>query len=178
MCKGAVQMTYALLVIDVQKAIFEMKQPVFATDELISNIKSAVSIARTNGIRMIFSQHENKSFLQKGTRGYEIVDDLGIRESDIVLPKKHPDIFLDTGLDDMLKEQGVETVIIAGLISNGCVKEACLSALKKGYSVCLLSGAHSTFYKNAKNIIEETNREMEAAGVCVMTVEQFIIQCS
>ena len=47
---------------------------------------------------------------------------------------------------------------------NGCVKEASLSALKRGYAVCLLRDAHSTIYKNAKRIIGGVNREMEAAA--------------
>ena len=55
-----------------------------------------------------------------------------------------------------------------------CVKAACLSALSRGYDVFLLSDAHSTFCKNAEKIIAETNREMEAAGVRLLTVGQML----
>lgn len=170
-------MKYALLVIDVQKAIFEMKQPVYAQDEIIQNIKSVVNAAREMGMRIIFSQHENKSFLSQGTAGHRIVEAIDVHESDIVLAKTHPDIFLDTGLDDRLKKEGIDTVIVAGLISNGCVKDACISAQNHGYGVFLLSDAHSTFYKNGKKIIEDVNRELAAAGVCLLTVEQFSENC-
>ncbi len=169
-------MKCALLLIDVQKAIFEMKQPVYAQTDFIENIKLAVSFARENHIRTIFSLHENKSFLKKGTQGHQIIDEIDVLEDDIILAKKHPNVFLKTGLDNILKGEGIETVIVAGLISNGCVKDACLSALKNGYAVCLLSDAHSTFYKNGKKIIEDINRDMEAAGVRVVPVEQLTKQ--
>lgn len=167
-------MKCALLVIDVQKAIFEMNQPVYAQSDFINNIKLAVSYAREHGIRIIFSRHENKSFLKKGTQGHQIIDAIDVHETDIIFVKKHPNVFLDTGLDDTLKDEGIDTVVVAGLISNGCVKDACLSALKYGYAVCLLSDAHSTFYKNGKKVIEDINHEMETAGVCVIPVERLL----
>lgn len=165
-------MKCTLLVIDMQKAVFEMKQPVYMPEELIKNLTCAVRIARENGIRIIFSRHENKTFLAKGTRGHRVIDEMDVRQSDIVIEKKRPDIFEGTGLDAILKEEGIGTVIVAGLVSNGCVREACLSATKRGYAVCLLRDAHSTIYRNAKKIIEDVNREMEAAGVRVIAVDQ------
>ena len=165
-------MTCALLVIDMQKAIFELKQPVFEQDALLRSVKTAISIAHTSGIRIIFTKHENKSFLKKGTPGYEIVDGIGVREDDIITEKKHPAVFLDTGLNEILKSEGIKTLFVAGLISNGCVKHACLSAMERGYTVYLLSDAHSTIYKNAARIIKDISREMEAAGVKLLPVEQ------
>ncbi len=165
-------MKCALLVIDVQKAIFEKKQPVYTQNHFVQNVISAVGFARQNGIKIIFTQHENKSFLMKGTHGYHIIDDIEVQESDMILEKKHPNIFLNTGLDDILKEAGIQSVIIAGLISNGCVRDACLTAHKHGYEVVLLSDAHSTFYKDGIKIIEDINCEMEAAGVVVRPVAQ------
>ena len=165
-------MKYALLVIDVQRAIFAMKQPVYSSDDLIRNLKSAIRIAHANGIRVVFSRHENGTFLVKGTQGHEIIGEMDVRKSDIMIEKRRPDVFDGTSLDAVLKEDGIGTLIVAGLISNGCVREACVSALKRGYEVCLLQDAHSTFYKNAERIIEQVNREMEAKGVRLMTVDQ------
>ncbi len=167
-------MKCALLVVDMQTAVFEMKQPVFAANDLIQSVEAAVGAAHERGIRVVFTRHENKSFLVKHTPGWEIIQGIGVRESDVIIGKKHPDVFADTGLDAMFKEQGIDTVIVLGLISNGCVKAACLSALDKGYAVYLLSDAHSTFYKHAEKIIAQTNSEMEAAGVKLLSVEQMI----
>lgn len=163
-------MKCALLVVDMQKAIFVLKQPVFAADGLIQSVNAAICAARARGIQVVFTRHENKSFLVKGSPGWQIADGIDVREIDAVIEKKHPDVFADTGLDGLLKAEGIDTLIVAGLVSNGCVKAACLSAKQRGYAVCLLSDAHSTLYKNAEKIIAETNRDMEAAGVRLITV--------
>jgi nicotinamidase-related amidase len=165
-------MKYALLVVDMQQAVFEMKQPVHRPEELIRNLACAVRAAREKGIRVVFGQHENRTFLVRGTQGHRIIGEMDVRESDLIIGKKHPDIFESTGLDGVLKEEGIGGVIVGGLLSNGCVREACLSALKRGYAVCLLGDAHSTVYKNAERIIEDVNGEMEAAGVRLITVDR------
>ncbi len=167
-------MRCALLVIDMQKAIFELKRPVYAADGLIRSVNAAINAARAGGVQVIFTRHENKSFLIKGTPGWRTADEIDVREYDVILEKKHPDVFVDTGLDGLLKAGGINTLIVAGLISNGCVKTACLSAIQRGYDVFLLSDAHSTFYKNAETIIAQTNREMEAAGVRLLTAGQML----
>ena len=165
-------MKYCLLIIDVQKGIFALKQPVYNAESIIQNIDMAVRFAREKGIRVVFSRHENNSFLKSGTEGHAIVDALKVCEGDSLIPKRHPDAFADTGLDDMLKTEGVTDLIITGLISNGCVKDTCLSALKKGYNVILPGDAHSTFYSNGKKVVEGVNRDMEKAGARVVPVEE------
>ena len=164
-------MKYCQLVIDVQKGIFGLKQPVYDAKAVTMNIKTAVSHARENGVNVVFVQHENGSFLKKGTEAYQIIDEITVSKTDTVITKKRPSAFDGTGLDDVLKKEGVTHVVILGLISNGCVRHSCLAALEHGYHVILLGNAHSTFYSNGKTIVEKTNREMEEAGAVVRCVE-------
>ena len=77
-------MPCALLVIDMQKALFELKQPVYAADALVRSVDAAVGTARTHGMRIVFTQHENKSFLIKGTPGWQIADGIDVRENDVM----------------------------------------------------------------------------------------------
>jgi len=170
-------MQYALLIIDMQNGIFELKQPVWDAESLIGNVNQAIRYARGAGIRVIFSQHENRSFLKPGTEAHRIAGSIELNKDDAIISKKHPDVFKETGLDDMLKTEGIQGLIVAGLISNGCVRDACLSAKQKGYEALLLSDAHSTFYSNAKKVVETVNREMEQAGVRLGTVEQMGVLC-
>jgi nicotinamidase-related amidase len=55
---------YCLLVVDMQKGIFGLKQPVYEGGNLIKNVKEAVRSARNFGIKVIFSRHGNDTFLQ------------------------------------------------------------------------------------------------------------------
>jgi nicotinamidase/pyrazinamidase len=46
-----------------------------------------------------------------------------------------------TGLDDLLRERGVERVVIVGLATDYCVKETALDAAKLGYDTTVLVDA-------------------------------------
>jgi len=50
------------------------------------------------------------------------------------------------------------------IISNGCIKEACLGGMKNNFNIILISDAHSTFNKNADKIISNINDELKAQG--------------
>lgn len=165
-------MKHCLLVVDMQKGIFELKQPVYDKVNIVRNVKLAAEYAREKGIKVFYSRHENSTFLKRGTDGCEIIDDLKTHEDDIVIAKKHPDIFKDSEFDEVLKREGISSIIIMGLISNGCVRAACLSAMQRDYNVILLSDAYSTFSKDAEKIIGRTNREMEEAGVRIMKANE------
>ncbi len=154
-----------LMVIDLQNGVFELKRPIYHERALMEQVETAVRFARDRGMPIIFSLHENNSFLRPGTPGHRIRDGMTMQQEDIVIRKKQPDVFTNTNLEDILEQKHVDTVMIAGLISNGCVKQACLTALDKGYRVVLIKDAHSTFYSGADRMIEQTNCEMEAAGV-------------
>ncbi len=95
----------------------------------------------------------------------------------MIIAKKHPNILEGTSLDNALKREGIATLIIAGLISNGCVRDSCLTALKNRYNVILLGNVHGTFYSNGKRVVEGINRETEEAGVCVCLIEELSKKC-
>lgn len=162
-------MKHCLIVIDMQKGIFGLKRAVYQEKQLIQNIKTAIRFARENNIRVIFSLHENNTFLKQGTVGHQIIDDLDVLTSDTIIRKEHPDIFEGTNLLGILEEDHITSVMITGLISNGCVKSACQSALHNRLNVILIKDAHSTFYSNAEKIIEQINNELEKAGACVIS---------
>ncbi len=164
-------MKQCLIVIDMQKGIFGLKQEVYQKDELIQNVKTAIRFARDKGIGVIFTQHGNDTFLKSGTEGHQIIDDLQVLPGDEVILKKHPNIFLDTSLDSLLKRDQISLVIILGLISNGCVKDACLSAMHRKYNVILVKDAHSTFYKSAASLIDRVNAEMQKAGAFIVPAD-------
>ncbi|HEX5810923.1 MAG TPA: cysteine hydrolase [Pseudonocardia sp.] len=72
----------------------------------------------------------------KGTWGAAIVDDLAPTESDIVIEgKRGLDTFASTNLDFILRSKGIETVILAGFLTNCCVESTMRSAYENGYRV-------------------------------------------
>ena len=57
-----------------------------------------------------------------GSWGAEIVDELPAEESDIVIPKRRYSGFFQTTLDLALRERGIDTVIVTGVVTNICVR--------------------------------------------------------
>ena len=165
-------MKHCLIVIDMQEGVFCLKRAVFHKDILLQKVNSAIRSARSRGIGVVFFRHENSTFLKKGTDGHQFVDGLDVSSGDIVLEKQRPDIFADTGLDGLMKQAGVTSIIIAGVISNGCIRDGCLSALSRGYHVTLVEDAHSTFYANAADIVLQINKQMAQAGARVIPADE------
>ena len=55
-------------------------------------------------------------------RGYAFVAEIAPRDGDILLPKKHPSAFFGTPLTSYLIDLGVDTMIVTGCTTSGCVR--------------------------------------------------------
>ncbi|KAK0538228.1 hypothetical protein OC835_001493 [Tilletia horrida] len=79
------------------------------------------------------------------------------------------------GLADELRARGVGRVLTCGLQSELCVKQGSLGALREGFAVVLLSGAHATLEeeggKRATEIMKEVEDELAQAGVEVIAFD-------
>jgi|GEM_PF-5817729 len=160
-----------LIIIDVQKGIFKLKQPVYNEQKLIKTLYSIITKARKENIKIIYTQHENNTFLKNGTQDWYILDEIQPTEKDIIVTKKHPSIYENTKLKNILEQEKITQLYIAGLISNGCIKDACMDSIKYNYKVYLIKDGHSTFYKNSDKIISSVNNELEKQNVILISSE-------
>jgi len=55
-------------------------------------------------------------------KGYEFVPDIAPVEGDILLPKRHPSAFFGTPLVSYLVERGIDTLVVTGCTTSGCVR--------------------------------------------------------
>jgi nicotinamidase-related amidase len=162
----------ALLVIDVQQELFEKSTPIYRPDLLLQNINSLINRSRQAGVPVVFVQHCADKYLITGSRGWELHNALQQMPEDLILHKRHPNAFEETNLRDELVKRGVTTLIIAGLVTHGCVKATCLGALAEGYFVVLAGDAHSSYSKDAPQLIEKWNDELEKKGAKVIKTQQ------
>lgn len=70
-----------------------------------------------------------------GSWGAEIVDELPVEASDIVIPKRRYSGFFQTALDLTLRERGIDTVIVTGVVTNICVRSTVHDAFFLRYQV-------------------------------------------
>jgi nicotinamidase-related amidase len=160
-----------LLIIDVQRGIFEKSTPVYQAEQLLENLNLLIDQARAQGVPVIFVQHTNDSFLQKGSDAWQLHSDLQPCSDEIIIHKSHGDAFVETGLQAELDKSDVGTLVITGLVTQGCVRATCLGALGQGYSVVLVSDGHSTYSKGAGKIVEQWNQTLSEKGVALMATK-------
>lgn len=55
-------------------------------------------------------------------RGYDFPEEIKPQEGDIMIPKKHPSAFFGTPLVSYLVDKNIDTLIVAGCSTSGCVR--------------------------------------------------------
>jgi len=163
----------ALLVIDVQRALFTRSNPVYLAYKLIEIINALISRAHLYGVQTVYIQHSNDSILKKGTSGWNLHPDLSPPISqDHSIQKTHGNAFTDTLLQDYLEVRGIKNLIITGLVTQGCVRATSLGGLDLGYKVILVKGGHSNYSEDAEQVIENRESELVDAGVVLIAQER------
>ncbi|MCM3293055.1 cysteine hydrolase [Paenibacillus sp. MER 180] len=137
----------ALLIIDVQMAMFDESDPVHDGEGLIEILCRVLAEARAAGVPVIYVQHnENEGApLEPGQPGWDIHHAIKPKAHDIVIQKRKPDSFYGTTLKQELDDRGIRELIIAGMQTDVCVDTTCRCAYSHGYKITLLSDAHRTW---------------------------------
>jgi nicotinamidase-related amidase len=150
----------ALLIIDVQMALFSRPTPIYKADDLLRNINSLVEMFQLSNALVVYIQHSNKKMLIKDSDGWQFHRDLNYKENDPIIHKIHGNAFKETNLKQVLESRGIEDIVITGLVTQGCVKATGIGAKELGYRVILVEDGHSNYSKEASKIIEEWNLKL------------------
>jgi nicotinamidase-related amidase len=136
----------ALLVIDAQTAFFHLSKPLFQSDVVLSNIRDLIHQAKAVNTPIIYLQHtgSQNGIFGKGSPGWHIHSSISPREADIILEKHKADAFCGTELEQRLRELTVETIVVCGFATEGCVDTTVRRASSLGFKIELASDAHST----------------------------------
>ena len=81
-----------------------------------------------------------------GSYEHEIVDALRPLPNELVIDKNASSPFNGTGIDQLLRNMGIETLVVAGLASDMCVENTSRDAGDRGYNVIVVEDACATFY--------------------------------
>lgn len=73
--------------------------------------------------------------------GSKIIDSLKPREEDLVIIKNTSGVFAATNLEFLLKNMGIEQLIVVGVVTNMCVEGAARTGSELGFDVFLVDDA-------------------------------------
>jgi nicotinamidase-related amidase len=70
-------------------------------------------------------------------KGYEFVAEIAPQDGDVLIPKKHPSAFFATALCSHLIDKQVDTVIVTGCSTSGCVRGTAVDAFSLNFKVAI-----------------------------------------
>ncbi len=141
-------MTRALLVIDVQREYFDGALPITHPVGHLESILAAMDDASKWNVPTVVVRHHQPDpespLFRKGSEMWQLHSEVENRPRDILIDKQLPGSFTNTPLDSFLKSLGIETVSIAGYMTQVCCDTTARQAFHSGYKVEFLSDATGT----------------------------------
>lgn len=136
-------MKVALLIVDMQRGCREITPCKLAFDNSIEYINEISQYFRKKNYPVVVVKDIEVG--SPGTIEFEFVDDLIISDKDIVIHKKHCNAFWETELDNILKAEGIDCIIVSGFAAEHCVLFTYNGARERGYAVFLLQNGIAGF---------------------------------
>ncbi|WP_238705562.1 cysteine hydrolase family protein [Pseudomonas sp. FSL W7-0098] len=137
----------ALLVIDFQQEYFTGRLPIPDGQKALNKARELIAFADKARIPVYQIQHiapAGSAVFALDGEGVKFHPQMLPRAGDTVLQKTTVSVFGSTELDRLLKEKGIKTVIIAGLMTHACVAGGARDAAPLGYQVVVASDASAT----------------------------------
>lgn len=156
----------ALIVIDVQNWAFAEPARVANAyfqhrlrDLVLPNLRRLIDAARGTGAEVIYTVIENLTqdgrdrsldykisgmFVAKGSWEAKVIDGIGPADDDILLTKTSSSLFNSTNCDYLLRNLGIEHLIVAGLLTDQCVDHTIRDAADRGYRAICVPDACAT----------------------------------
>jgi nicotinamidase-related amidase len=197
----------AMIVVDMQNDFVAsgaaMETP--AARAVVPKLAEALKICRDAGIKVIYTAHvhrrdgsdmglfddmhppiANREALVDGTPGVDIYSDVAPAPGEHVIKKHRYSGFFGTDLDIILREWGVDTVIISGTTTENCCHATARDAMFRNYRVVFLSDATATYdYPDrgfgpmpAAEVHDATLVILAASTAHVMSVEEMSARIS
>lgn len=150
----------ALVLVDFASAYYVENSPLYAGEGAVAARDGAAKLlahARARGVPVIWTQvrympggADGGVFFRKAPalkcfeRGNplgDIVEGLDPRDDELMITKQYPSAFFGTSLAATLTAMGVDTVLLTGLSTSGCVRASCVDAMSHGFVTVVISDA-------------------------------------
>ena len=138
--------TRNLLIIDIQRDYFPGgAYPLVEPEAAAEAARSVLDSFRAAGDPVIHMKHvwdaPDAEFMRPGTEGIEIHPAVEPADGELVLEKASPNSFVDTRLEEELRERGTEGLVVAGMMSSMCVDATVRAAADLGFSPTVVHDA-------------------------------------
>ena len=133
----------ALLVIDMQKNCKEATPCKASFETAVEYINEISQYFRQRKHTVVIIQDVEAGGIE--TEGFQCVEELVVSENDFFVHTTYSNAFWNTELDNILKSEGVDCVIISGFAVEHCVLFTYNGAIERGYNTYLLQNGIAGF---------------------------------
>lgn len=176
----------ALIVIDMQEYfVGKGEEMILFKEEIIQNIKSLTAHFRKCGRPVIFTSFVQrpdgkelgilgrwwKELPVEGAPEAEIIEDLRPQKGEMVILKNRYSSFFETGLEEYLLKNGIETLVVAGVMTNICCESTARDAFFRDIHVKFVADATGTV---KEDMHKGTLLNLAYAFADVMTTDSII----
>ena len=131
-------------------------------DVMVPNIQRIMAVARRTGVEVIHvriaaatsdGRDSTPRFKRWGlstprdVKEAEILPEVAPEGDELVISKVTESVFNSTNIDRVLRNMGIENLIIVGVVTNGCVEGAVRGAVELGYGAILVEDATAALTK-------------------------------
>lgn len=166
-----------LLLVDTQNDVLNAevakRLPSFdkqARNVVLPNLVRLIEAFRNAGAEVMYTVIENLTkdgrdrsldyklsgfFVAKGSWEAQVLDGLAPGDDDIVLPKTSSGVFNSTNLEYLLRNIGIDTLVVTGFLTDQCVDHTIRDAADRGfYPVCISDACATHSQKRHENALE------------------------
>lgn len=180
-----------LLLIDAQNYVWNPqvagRQPYFDTQVravVLPNLRRLIDGFRRAGAEVMYTVMENYTadgrdrsldyklsgfFIAKGSWEAKVLDAVAPGEDDIVLPKTSSGVFNSTNIEYLLRNIGIDTLVVTGFLTDQCIDHTVRDAADRGFYPVCVSDACATHsearHQNALNAFKGYCRTMTSADL-------------
>ncbi len=122
---------------------------------IVPDLQRLLTGARAAGVPVIYSRdaHLATDFelriwgehAMAGTSGAEVIPELEPEDGDYDVTKRTYSAFHDTGMDQLLRSLGIETLVLTGVHTHICGLHTAADALFHGYQIIVVTDGVSAF---------------------------------
>jgi isochorismate hydrolase len=138
-----------LLVIDMKRYFNSIVQPI------ASNVLSLIEFFQADKRKIFFTRHGHRDpktaggmlarwwgdLIQYGSEEWELIDEVHVQASGTIIDKNRYSAFFGTNLDVLLRNAGIEDLIITGVLTNCCCETTARDAFMRDYRVFFVTDA-------------------------------------
>lgn len=138
-------MVKALVVIDVQKGMFELPQKLHRGEEVVQRLAAVLDRTRAQGVPIFHVRHESTGGFERNTPGWFHHPAVAPKEGEPIIDKRRSSAFHGTDFHARLQAAGVDHLVICGMQTQFCVESTIRNAVTLGYKLTAIEDGHTTY---------------------------------